>query len=1365
MNRVLVACSVLWVLVSLATTVRAQSSIAALRPKVAVFREEGIPTVGQPSSPARIAKALQEAGIDVGFLSAHEMADATVFNTSRFDLVILPYGETFPYSAKETFLGFLRAGGHFVSIGGYAFNNLVVKRNGAWVSCRDLKNAAVERGLEEPAQLIDDCGFENTRDAPISSPIPSRGIPGSRTASQWARSDPSCTVTREEPCEGRWCARVDGTAGVVRDWHAEIRAEAGRLYRFRAHIRSRDIVTPGYGFVEIYEYDDGGRFVTSNSCAKVFSTLKDWKPVCYEFVPADRTRTLVVRLGTFLCAGTMYFDDVRIGVIDESCDFRPLNSSSGVPLDALVITNSQLPLFDADFPLARVASIEAAAGQYVIPSGVNLKGSFEGWAASAIRGGFHYRTPGRGRWIPLLVAKDRYGRVRGSAGSVLMNYEGTFKGSHWAFFGVDNDDLFGPDHPELDAVLANVVRFLVRGTYARKFKSDLAMYRDGEPVVLELTVENTGAQGHKGKASIDILADGAGEAVFRTDIPVEVSPRESSRFAVEWKPGVFGCDLYRAVCTLWLDGRPEDQIETGFAVHKETAMSRGIPLQFKDNYLELGGRPTFILGTDMSSDMYYDDFEDPWTWSRDILAARDFGFMLYENLFWSRPDYTISREDWRKLEAMAQLTQKYHLLFMPCTHTGHGIEAALDPAEMKRSLELCKSWTDHLGAAPGLIWYIWGEVSCRYHRHGDGLKRAWNEYLADKYGTNDRLADAWGKYAPQERLGNIPYAVPHDKEDWTSVPAIDRFLFDMALQDRCAGEHVKSFRSAGATHPTTSEYYDRPTAQGADMRLGIDGQDMANTGLFWGPAGSDDIAERLRWNDMRSTGKSIGVGEYGAKTHPAWRWTQGGWGIQEARTHRERQRLELATIAYAYGMGASRINSWQLRDLATIVFPWGSLYQHQLVPKNIAFTQRNMSLLLRRFPPQYTAAPLTLLLPDMMRAGNRGNLGYMAATNAIRALHEIHVDFNVLNDSDIAQLPAETKAVIYPCPFSIRQDVFERLSDFVRRGGILYLSGDFGYDAARRRTRAARLAELAGVESAAFRFPDARFSTRQAVLIESADEGFAFPEYEGFPCQELRPAGAEVVARATDGKPVIVKNRVGRGRVLFSTDPIEIRTCDSDTESLRAVYSAFVQWAGLEPFAVTPDSPDFHVFRQPTTDGGEVWVLFDTRAGSRSTDVEVATSSGSLMLRVANGYPALAAITGKGRVVALSGWETIRLDDKCFAEMKSRDPADVRQLALCSLDGKDLGESSALMVLPFGQGRLTFAAGHFGEERSVEVGDFHEGHWRVLEQITSGPERKIGLAIDGDRATGVILVCRRAQKERWRRHLEESLINPHRLSP
>ncbi len=74
----------------------------------------------------------------VEFVTAEQFADPKTFNAEKYWLVVLPYGSYFPMEARENFLAYLRAGGDFLSTGGYAFDDRRrCEWKGQWLTLED----------------------------------------------------------------------------------------------------------------------------------------------------------------------------------------------------------------------------------------------------------------------------------------------------------------------------------------------------------------------------------------------------------------------------------------------------------------------------------------------------------------------------------------------------------------------------------------------------------------------------------------------------------------------------------------------------------------------------------------------------------------------------------------------------------------------------------------------------------------------------------------------------------------------------------------------------------------------------------------------------------------------------------------------------------------------------------------------------------------------------------------------------------------------------------------------------------------------------------------------------------------------------
>ncbi|MBU0606628.1 MAG: beta-galactosidase, partial [Armatimonadetes bacterium] len=803
---------------------------------------------GMASSPERLGKLLAQAGMKVEHLSAAELADRRRLRPQRYTLVVLPYGASFPAVARRAFVDYLHLGGSFISTGGYAFNRLLRQQDGKWVEEADVIAAQRVEALKRTA--LPDGSFEQTTsEAPVGGTVPN---------GQWRRDGTSCTVVAEQPQEGKACAKVVVAADQPHEqrWYLDLPPPKGGACRVSGWLRTRDVTGGGFAYLAVYQYQ-GEKLIAHKDYGVVRGTTP-WTQYSYEFTPTPGITHLHLKMGLYRANGTAWFDNIRLSALGNTA-FTPMNTSSGRPDDGLTVASSQIGAFDASFPLRRVAWLQAGEEQQQFAKGsydgpdwtrISLDAPISGWAAAGTQG---YDNA---RWVELLDGRDRFGRKRGAAGAMMLHHNGYFSGSMWAFFGAENRDLFDGKTPWLDAGLVNVAKFMSRGLYLRNLTTDLALYKPGEPVKYQVAVQNCGAAPQTCDVNFLIYRDGGrtpdGAAAWKVTVP----PGESEVVEGTWAPKKFASDLYQVRVRLLQDRQPLDEMSTGFMVQSPPVIARGPELRYKDNYLTLGGQPLFVFGSDTYSNAYKSACENPWTWHLDHVAARDFGFNLYENLQFVNPGWTYSEADWRQFEAMAQSCQREGLIFMPCQLCGHDV-AIGDPALEQQAAE-CAGYGERMKPYPGLLYYLNGDFQFT-RKEREALTPLWNQWLREKYASAEALKASWGDEVYGE-WGKLAYPPPATAQ-WDSTRAADLARFDVGLTRKWVQRHVRAIRTQDREHPITSEYYQQPWG-GIDLILTIGDQDLSNIGYFRSyPDDLEYLPLTLRLNDLRARGKSVALGE------------------------------------------------------------------------------------------------------------------------------------------------------------------------------------------------------------------------------------------------------------------------------------------------------------------------------------------------------------------------------------------------------------------------------------------------------------------------------------------------------------------------
>lgn len=1289
---------------------------------VAIFKDD-IPASGAPSSPDELAGLLQEAGFATEFLTSEGLADSRQLARDRFDVLLLPYGASFPVAAADNFRSFLRAGGKFLSTGGYAFDNLLERTSDGW--------------------------------RPYQPPAPSA---------------------------------LEGVVWFCDIPAAELRGR-GSLH-FTGWLKSEAVAGPGFAHFSIYQVAADGSLPTWKDLCQVRGS-QDWQPHEFTFDVHPKAATVSLRAGLYRCHGKAWFDDVQLrdaqgallldtsfeqaadpdrresrhwwrshaalcaiqsgsahrgtNALQAALDFdipRPeqLNTRHGRPEDGLEVDRTQLGVFQPDYLVERAGSVAAAPMQAIVDPEFNLDGPVTGWAACGVVGW------DAARWIPLVNAHDRFGRLRGAAGGMLRHYAGPWAGSSWAFFGVTNRDLFAQTTPGSADLLTRVVRSLVQDTYLTALTTEHSCYRQGEAVQFQAGVFNGGRQTRTLRLDLAIhpgeprpTTGGTGLAgggeVARLNSTVTVPAGASNRVTLSWAPARFGTDFYYLVGRLWNGTNLVDCIESGFVVRDDQTMASGPKLNYRENYLHFGDRPLFLFGTDDWGYVFNTARETPLQWLRDMRQRRDLGVLLYENLQFGLPRSPAQQEAlFRKLDGVIQLAQKFNQVYFAGLLIGYN--AAAGDADLAAQSRYCGEFAQRYSPVPGLIYYLNGDYRCTLN---DAVTPQWNQFLRERYGSDAALREAWGPFAPSQPLGQIPAQDYNDWEQtWDDLSAYDRNSFRAWLLRRWNATLIEAIRAHDPSHPTSGEFYQLPHG-GVDLAAGIDGLDLANFGYFEKP--SRDLAAFpaiCRANDQRARGKSNGPGEYGVKTHPAWGDGR-DYGYHTARTREEAIELFLAIPHYSLGLGASRIHNWCWKDDAHRVFPWGMVYPCDGVPKDTAWVHRNLSLLFRHFAPVDEAPEVYVLTPDTHRLGGakwRVTDGLLASLDLALAMH-VH-NLGVLNEQGLA-IPPRAKAIFYPLPFCPPDDACATLLRWVRNGGVLYLSGDISYDERRRRNRTGRLEELCGV-----RFVSERFAPLAVQTTNSADQ----------PCIVVEPRGASVLAQAPDGAPLLLENRVGQGRVLFASDPIELHSTPARRGHDLSVYRRVLETANLKPLRLEPDDPRLHFFRVSLRNQGAVYILFNTDDTQPARTVTLPDLVEPVTLTVARRRPALLWLDGAGSVRAVESQGACSIGQKRLL-------TDETAGAVLTLDGLDVRRSRALLWMPLQPGRIQWSTAPGWRDPFVETGDLENGRWMTLVQEPVRPsDTALALSVSDDQAFSLLLVCEKADRARWRTAVERALYDP-----
>ena len=927
-----------------------------------ILHDLSLPQNPAAPSPEVLSRWLREAGYEPKVMTMQKFAEKGWDEVGDVGLLVLPNSPYFLVEAHRNLLWLLTNGIDLLTFGGYAFDAPMQFANGSY----------------QPIQLEKPVRVELLNVNPDFETVKPNG-----SAEDWERSHPrQCFVTKQVARIGEHCATVqipDELAAGSAFWRTSVKVQTGDVIRVSGFVKTENVKGSGYAFLAYYPFS-GARWVNPCDIAQVRGN-SDWQHFSATFVVPYGVDRVEIRFGIYNAIGSAFFDDVRF----ERIELPPrINSHYGEPRDGLEISPLQIGMFDPHYPLRGAVKLEAEGWS------LDAKGKeITGWSAVGV---LHRNA----RWEPIVTARDRFGRVCGTAGAKMYHYEGIFAGSTWVFFGVDSIDL--TKLPQFcERVLLPILRQLKQGAFLHNLKSHLACYRPNEPVEVTFIVSNFSDKEFTSQAELAIIG-AKEEPTPLASVSVKVPAGETERFSLKLgAPEALNLreGLHRLRLRLLGTSGVVDSMEAGFVVWDGQTFPKSLNFRYSENYFWLNGEPTFMCGTDTWSNWFHSPSQsDPLFWWQQIQMMRDFGLTIFENLQWTPSGYRFSEQEWRQIDAMIYLCHLAGIVYMAGLLIGHDV--AIDDETLEQQAQFVTEFARRYRNANGLIYYLNGDYQLR-PKKPEQSELGWQVEQTRRW--NERL--------------------------------------------------VAAIKSVDPNHPTTSEYYQVPIG-GLDLRLTIDGLDVANIGYFDEP--QKDLrrfATVFKSVDMRVYGKSLNIGEFGVKTHPAWERDLGAAGYHIRRNELEQYRLFLLLPQYAFGLGASKVQNWCWRDDDDQVFPWGLVYPCDNVPKPALKAYRTAALVLRKLKPVWRKPDVLLVVSDSSRLLPKGTNPWHPALVAASTLVRLRADFAVASDLAINdELLNGVKAVFLPGALTVPTETEETLKRFVERGGIVYRSG-VGGDPAR----------------------------------------------------------------------------------------------------------------------------------------------------------------------------------------------------------------------------------------------------------------------------------------------------------------------------
>ncbi|MBM3472899.1 MAG: hypothetical protein FJX75_06495 [Armatimonadetes bacterium] len=1245
---------------------------------IAILRDS-LPATGTASDPTHLRSLVEKTGYGCAFLSAEAMADPNVLTFGRFDVLVLPYGASFPAAAAESLRSFCREGGSLFVFGGYPFDRLLGQQGEEWKDVADL--TPDESKLQTLFGLAD---------GPQGWSVGGRDVPGGPAPAGEGRHGKSLKLATES-LSGWVTSGSPSVNGLPQD---------SQLTAFWARADQEDVV-----LAMEWGEKDYSRWRTK------FTLTRDWRlyaaphaeleywhdnPSVGRGGPQDRfhpENAVQLRFGLtgeFLRERqpyTVYVDQVLVGQ-DPFPSYRnvQLNSHHGEsnPATFLEPPADAISICDASAPLTGVARLAASPGQVVLPATWRMDGAAEGVSATGQTAQGRAGAPLKARWVPLADALDRYGRVRGTAVGIMHNFAGEYPGSSWAYSGISNLDLFAAGQASGAQLFGAVLERLIDGGFLFDGVAEPRCVRRGETASLRVRAANLAKQRRDCAVTLTVRS---GERTLHTESPpLIIAGRSAAPVEMRWPVPQEASGLLTLTWELRAGERVLDRLEAGMVVWDEAQVAAGPRLTYDRCYLSRDRGPEFLLGTQIYWGNSTVTGTDPLRWDRQFARMADSGIKIarsFQGMGWAG----TGEGSWRPRDAMVQLAQArgislfYEGVSRPTT----------DPTEVTERARIANEAAGRYRKSPGWFIDIVNEPSLLVGG-GESDTPEFRAWLKGRYLIFEALREAWGADLTEGSLDEVQ--IKPATGDWASVRAVDTTRF-MAWKMR-----TWTAETARAAHEADPE---RLVSVGhlqgfGDLHTMWDpveasyDMDFANRHYYGDPW---QYGPELKQIDMRALGKAPSTGEFGNTSHPG------------LRTHWVYAPEDVVDWHYAYtahtcfGLGGAFCGNWHWQDPIEDIFPCGLLLQDG-APRPRFYTYRNAGVLFRQIRPRYEPPEVFFIIPTSHMLGSSKAAVQGAMNRSLATLIGLHVEFGTLAEDRLSALPPSAKAIIWPVPYCPDEASYKAVLDFVRRGGALYLSGDVSYDPMRRRSQTQRLSDLCGLEFVSQRYPDIRRSEAPASEVAPASASplaqAVCADGTSAPCIEVRATSAEVLAKAGNA-PAATLAHIGQGRVLYVVDPIELKL------EPRNTLAAFLQEAGVKRHALQPDLAEVHSHRVPGEGGALAQVLFNLSDVKQTVTITDLPAPVEVDLAPKSGGAAI--FDGSGKLVAAEGVAMTVGGRELFGGDAT--------VALISLSGDDLRTADGFLLLPSRPGEVALSGAQFAG-RSAGIGEVRDGKWIEYER-------------------------------------------------
>jgi hypothetical protein len=700
--------------------------------------------------------------------------------------------------------------------------------------------------------------------------------------------------------------------------------------------------------------------------------------------------------------------------------------------------------------------------------------------------------------------------------------------------------------------------------------------------------------------------------------------------------------FYTVRATYEYGGKPREFYRNGFWVEDKSLLTSGPALGVHGNFLTLDNVPFFPFGTN-----YFTTEENGWDFSGERNAAvwdEDFANMERHGVSFVRTGVWMPNGKFidpatggvderflRNLEAYLLCTRSHHIavnftFFAFAPHSGmrpfrstSTPNPYLNPQAARAEEEYVLSVVRHFKDVPWLCWDLINEPSFSNPRnifHGnipngdpDEIK-AWQGWLQKRYGTLTALGAAWS--VTPEQLGsfqNIP--LPSDADlkfdrygNSNQVRAFDYNLFAQDMFTHWVHTMVSAIRGTGSKQL---------------IDVGQDEGGVTNRLLnqFFAKGGVSFTVNHTYWQDdallwdsvvSKQPGAPNFVGETGYQ--PVWS-PDGSWRYDELTGTALIQRKW--ALGFAAGASGALQWDWAREPNFGMERSDGSAKIWESIMGGMGDFARTAA----PYATDWIKPQVAIVLPQSLQLSIDNLTALQAQQNAVRAMYQYaRAEAYAVGEYQIDQL-GSPKLIVLPSPLILAPEAWNAITQKVRDGATLLVSGPFDEDA--------HFHSTGRQDKVGLPYKDVPLTIREHSV--KWPRGTLQLSYGGDKTTYLERA---LLPDARQWSEI----KLGKGAILFSPLPLEL---NDNLDAVGEVYRYALRVAGVSATYST-DIQDSGILICPTKFPHATLYVLTSESNQTAISFEDLRSGKHFSGELAPGHAALLLIGDDGKQLAAYNW-------------------------------------------------------------------------------------------------------------------------------